>query len=142
MINGFLPLGKKFSLSIKAGGATIVGNSNLEKNVQVFQHAVIGGPESLRGYRWERFWGKTAYYNNNELRFITNLKSYILNAKAGMFVFFDNGRVWTSNDNSNTIHTSYGAGIILAPFNKIGFIVTYGISPEEKFVQLKINTKI
>ena len=142
MINGFLPLGKKFSLSIKAGGSTIVGNSNLQNNVQVFQHAVIGGPESLRGYRWERFWGKTAYYNNNELRFITNLKSYIMNAKAGLFVFFDNGRVWTSNDNSNTIHTSYGAGIILAPFNKIGFIVTYGISPEERFVQLKINTRL
>ena len=142
MINGFLPLGKKFSLSIKAGGSTIVGNSNLQNNVQVFQHAVIGGPESLRGYRWERFWGKTAYYNNNELRFITNLKSYIMNAKAGLLVFFDNGRVWTSNDNSNTIHTSYGAGIILAPFNKIALIATYGISPEEKFVQLKINTRL
>ena len=142
MINGFLPLGKKFSLSVKAGGSTIVGNSNLLDNVQVFQHAVIGGPESLRGYRWERFWGKSAFYNNNEFRFITNIKSYIMNAKAGLFVFFDDGRVWVPDENSNTIHTSYGAGVLLAPFGKMAFIVTYGISPEEKFVQLKINAPL
>jgi len=142
MANGFVPLGNKFSLSIKAGASTIVGNSNLLNNVQVIQYAVIGGPESLRGYRWERFWGKTAVYNNNELRFITNIKSYIMNAKVGLFAFFDNGRVWIPNESSNTIHTSYGGGVLLAPFNKIAFIVTYGVSPEEKIVQLKINTRL
>ncbi len=133
-------LGPKFSLAIKAGGSTIGGDEGLLANAQVYQHAVIGGPESLRGYRRERFWGKTSYYNNNEFRFITNLRSYLLNAKIGLLAFFDDGRVWIPNETSSTIHTSYGGGILLAPFNQICFTLTYGISDELRLFQFRINS--
>ena len=38
--------------------------------------------------------------------------------KAGIFAFFDDGRVWIPNENSQTLHTAYGAGIMFAPFYK------------------------
>jgi len=100
---------------------------------------VVGGPESLRGFKRERFWGKTSFYNNNELRYITNIKTHVLNAKAGLLVFFDDGRVWIPNEKSNTLHTAYGAGIMLAPFNKFCGTITYGISKESNLIQIKIN---
>lgn len=135
----FIPLGNKFSISCKAGG-TVVANSSANNTAQLYEHAVIGGPESLRGYRLERFWGKQSYYNNNELRFITNIRTFILNAKAGVLAFFDDGRVWYSPDNSKKIHTSYGGGVMLAPFQKISFTLTYGVSPEMRLVQFRLNT--
>jgi hypothetical protein len=135
----YIPLSNKFSLAVRGGVATVVGNSTVINSAQFFEHAVIGGPNSLRGVRRERFWGKTSFFNNNELRFITNLNTHVLNAKAGLLVFFDNGRVWMPKENSNTLHTAYGAGILLAPFGKVSGVITYGISKEARMIQVRIN---
>lgn len=135
----YIPLGNKFSFAVRGGAATIVGASAVLNSAQFYEHAIIGGPMNLRGFRRERFWGKTSFYNNNELRFITNLKTHVLNAKAGLLVFFDDGRVWMPHENSNTLHTAYGAGILLAPFNKVSGIITYGISKETRIIQVRIN---
>jgi hypothetical protein len=139
-LQSYIPLSKKFSLLVRLGGSTVVGDDEILSTAQAYQHAIIGGPENLRGYRFDRFWGKTAYYNNNEIRFITNLKTYLLNARIGVTGFFDNGRVWLPGEDSNQIHTSYGAGLLLAPFNFICFGLTYGITPESNLFQFRINT--
>jgi len=136
----YIPFSKKISFLFRLGGSGIVGNDAILNTAQAYQHAVIGGPENLRGYRFDRFWGKTAYYNNNEIRYITNLKTYILNARIGVTAFFDNGRVWMPGENSDQIHTSYGGGVLLAPFNFICFGLTYGVTPESKLFQFRINT--
>jgi outer membrane protein assembly factor BamA len=117
-----------------------VNNYFLYERNGSYEHAIIGGPETLRGYRMDRFWGKTAFYNNNELRFITNLRIYLLNAKAGLLAFFDDGRVWIPGEHSNDLHTSYGAGILLAPFRLLPFTITYGISDETRLFRFRINT--
>ena len=139
-VQTYLPLTGKFSLMIRVGGSTVVAGDAVLNSAQAFQHAVIGGPENLRGYRFDRFWGKTAYYNNNELRFITHIRTYLLNARLGITGFFDNGRVWMPGENSNRVHTSYGAGLLLAPFDFISLGLTYGITPESKLFQFRINT--
>lgn len=129
----YVPLISKFSLAIKAGGATVSGNP------MFYELPHIGGADDLRGYKRERFWGKTAFYNSNEIRFITNLRSYILNGKIGLVGFFDEGRVWMPNETSNIWHTDYGVGLLLAPFNKLLANVAYGISPHEGTqVQLRL----
>lgn len=139
-VQSYLPLAGRFSLAIKVGGEMIIGNSSVVNNAQFNQHAIIGGPVFIRGYRAERFWGKSSFYNQNDLRFITNIRSRLLNAKAGLLAFFDDGRVWLPGENSNTLHTSYGGGLIIAPFNKISATVTCGISKETKLLQFGINT--
>jgi hypothetical protein len=139
-LQAYLPLAGNFSLAVRGGFETIIGNSSIINNAQFNQHAVIGGPVNIRGFRAERFWGKTSFYNQNELRYITNIKTHLMNAKAGLLAFFDNGRVWLPGEKSKTLHTSYGGGILLAPFYKISLFATYGISNESKLLQVGVNT--
>jgi hypothetical protein len=134
----YFPLAEHLSLAVRLGGETIVNNDVLNTG-QAYEHAIIGGPRTLRGYRRERFWGKTAFYNSNELRFITPFRSYLMTGKIGVFAFFDQGRVWMPGERSNKMHTSWGPGIIIAPFNRYNISATYGISEEIRIVQIRLN---
>jgi len=134
----YIPLGNKFSLAVRTGASTIVGDSAIYNSAEFYEHSVIGAAE-LRGFKRERFWGKTSFFNNNELRFITNIRSHLLNAKAGLLVFYDDGRVWMPGEKNNTFHTGYGGGILLAPFNMAAITLTYGISEESKLFQIRVN---
>jgi hypothetical protein len=128
----YIPLFSKFSIAIRAAGGTVNGDP------MFYQLPHLGGANDLRGYRRERFWGKTAFSNSNELRFITNLRSYLMNGKIGLSVFYDEGRIWQPGEISETWHTDYGAGFYLAPFNAMLLNVAYGISKERKMVQVRI----
>jgi hypothetical protein len=134
----YVPLIEHISLAVRLGGETIVNNDVLNTG-QAYEHAIVGGPRTLRGFRRERFWGKTAFYNSNELRFITPFRSYLMTGKIGVFAFFDQGRVWMPGERSNKMHTSWGPGIIIAPFNRYNISATYGISEEIRIVQLRLN---
>jgi hypothetical protein len=138
-MQAYWPLSKKFSLAVRAGGGTITNRD--DSNIPImYQYSVIGGARNLRGYRRERFWGNTSFYNNNELRYITNLNTRLLNGKIGVIGFFDNGRVWMPGEDSRKLHTSFGGGLLLAPFNKACATITYGVSNEIGLVQIRINT--
>jgi hypothetical protein len=127
----YVPLGKSFSIAVRGGGGTVKGDAD-------FYHLnKIGGFVNLRGYERERFYGKTSFYNNNELRWITNTKNYFFNGKIGLLAFYDQGRVWQPLETSTKWHTGYGGGLILVPFNRIALTGTYCISEEDKIVQLK-----
>ncbi len=127
----YIPLGKYFSIASRAGGATLTGDAD-------FYHLnKLGGYINLRGYDRERFSGKTIFYNNNELRWVTNTKNYFFNGEIGLLAFYDDGRVWQPLERSNKWHTGYGGGLILIPFNKLVLTGTYCISEEAKFLQLK-----
>jgi hypothetical protein len=134
----YFPLVEHVSLAVRVGGETIVNNDVLNSG-QAYEHAIVGGPRTIRGYRRERFWGKTSFYNNNELRYITNFRSYLMNGKIGFFAFFDQGRVWMPGERSNKMHISYGPGIMLVPFYKYNLSATYGITEEIRLVQLRLN---
>ena len=132
----FVPLSSHFSMILLGGAQTITGKP------EFYQYASIGGGQTFRGFRWGRFNGKSAYYNNNTLRYMMDVKRHLYRGKFGFLTFFDNGRVWYPGETSNTIHTGYGGGILLAPFNKIYAEVTYGISDEEKLVQFRLFVPI
>jgi hypothetical protein len=128
----FVPLVSKFSLAVRVGSESITGNP------EFYQYNFVGGGQTIRGYRRERFWGNTTFYNSNTLRFINDVHSYLFNGKLGVVAFFDNGRVWMPSQKSNTLHTGYGAGILIAPFNKIAADITYSISEESRMIQLRV----
>ena len=138
-MQAWFPLTKHLSLAIRAGGATIV-NDDVLKNGRYYQHAIIGGPKTLRAYRRERFWGQTAFYNSNELRFITPFRTYLMNGRIGLVGFFDQGRVWMPGEESNKMHISYGPGFIISPYNKFSVTCTYGISEEIQLFQIRFDT--
>ncbi len=113
MFNFYLPILKNLVLSVRSGGATLSGRP------EFYQLNSLAGSDNLRGFRRDRFWGKTILYNANELQWLFNFRSRIVNGKAGLFGLYDGGRVWHSGENSDTWHTAYGGGIMIAPFNKL-----------------------
>lgn len=128
----YIPLISKFSLAVRGSAATVSGTPYF------YELPRIGGADDLRGYRRERFYGKTAFTNSNELRYITDLRSYLMNGKIGLSVFYDQGRVWQPGESSGTWHADYGAGLLLAPFNMVLTNIAYGISKESRQVKLRV----
>lgn len=90
------------------------GHFNIGNGYEFYQGASIGGIDGLRGFRNQRFTGKTAYYQNTDLRFsLRKMRTRILPTSLGVFVGYDYGRVWFPNISSNRWHTSYGGGFFL-----------------------------
>ena len=129
----FIPLLPRISLLVRTGGSTISGTP------EFYQYPNIGQTYNLRSFRRERFSGKSTFYNNTELRYIKPVRSHLFNGKAGLLAFMDNGRVWMPGESSNKMHTSYGGGIMIAPFNLVSAAVTYGVSDEIKMLQIRVG---
>ncbi|MGH2648820.1 MAG: BamA/TamA family outer membrane protein, partial [Ginsengibacter sp.] len=132
----YIPLFYKFSLAVSGAVETVDGSP------EFYQYPSIGGGQDLRGFQRQRFYGKTAFYNSNEFRFISKVRSYIFNGKAGLLAFVDDGRVWMPMEKSNTVHVGYGGGIILDPFNALFVDITYGFSNEDQLLQFRLNIKL
>lgn len=129
----YIPVAPNVSFAVRAGGATITGKP------EFYQLNRLGGNENLRGHLRERFYGKTTFFNNNELRWLINVRSYFMNGTIGFLGFVDNGRVWHPGEKSDKWHTGYGPGIVIAPFNKIWLNATYGISSDDTVFHLQVG---
>jgi hypothetical protein len=130
-LGGFIiPLGA-FSLSSKIGAAKLWGEP------EFYQLNKIGSGNTLRGYLRYRLYGNSAVYNQNELQWTFDVKSFLFNGKAGLIGLFDNGRVWIPGEVSDKWYTAVGGGIMIAPFNKISVAVTYAVSKEDSRLSLR-----
>lgn len=91
---------------------------NFGENFDFFQAQRIGGgiTSNLRGYRSDRFFGQTSYWQNLDMR-AKLFSSYnrTLPFTFGIFTGFDYGRVWSDNDTSDDWHYNYGGGLYIAP---------------------------
>ncbi|HVG16556.1 MAG TPA: BamA/TamA family outer membrane protein [Chitinophagaceae bacterium] len=135
-VNVYVPLLKSLVLAIRAGGATLTGEP------EFYQYNSFGGSNSSRGFRRDRFWGKSVLYNTNELQWLFNVRSHFFNGKFGLLGLYDRGRVWMPGENSDTWHTSYGGGFFVAPFDRIMVTVTYAKSREFSLLQFRIKTPL
>ena len=129
----YIPLGKTFSFASRNGAATLDGNP------EFYQYNWLGGGQNLRGFRRQRFYGKSIFYNNNELRWISNVKGYVFTGKIGLIGFLDDGRVWMPNEVSDKWHVGYGGGLLLSPFSKIAITVYYGVSEDDRLFHLRLG---
>lgn len=109
-------------------GATMADGMQFE----FFQAQTLGSNDNLRGYRRERFAGKTSFFNQTELRWKwANLKTYLFPASMGMFAFVDVGRVWVDNDNVSKMATGYGGGLWFSPLNRLVINASVAVSSED-----------
>jgi hypothetical protein len=129
----YVPLSKSFVYYLKAGGATVTGTP------EFYQLNVIGGGQTLRGYRRFRFYGKTSFFGQNEIQWIRPVRSNLFNGKAGLLALVDVGRVWQPGEDSKTLHMGVGGGFILAPFSKISVAATFARSREDVTVNFRIG---
>ena len=113
--------------------ASNFGASHSFGDYQFYQGQTLGFKENLRGYRIQRFTGRTRAYNNTELRwYMGNVNLYLFKGPFGILGFNDVGRVWADDEKSANWHNGYGGGIWLAPFNKLVLTACLSYSSEEK----------
>ena len=132
----YVPLSKHFVGRVRTGASTVTGQP------EFYQMTPMGGVWTMRGIRRDRYWGNTSFYSSQEMQYLTDMKSSIFNGKVGLLAFYDFGRVWLNGEKSNQWHNGYGAGFILAPFNKFAVAVTYGVSQQDRLLQLRFNRRI
>nr|WP_298793467.1 metallophosphoesterase [uncultured Allomuricauda sp.] len=90
------------------------GHLNIGDDFEFYQGASIGANNGLRGFRFERFTGKSAFYQNTDLRLsFRNRQTGLLPVTPGIYGGFDYGRVWFPGDDSDKWHNSYGGGFFL-----------------------------
>ena len=118
--------------AIKIGAATNIGD------YKFFQANSLGANTNLRGFRNNRFSGRSYLYQNTEVRFkVSHFRNYIFTGDLGLFGFFDSGRVYSNQPESRKWHKGYGPGIYLNLYNKLLISSGYGFSTEGKYLTLK-----
>lgn len=107
----------------------------------LFYHAQsIGGNNGLRGYRNQRFTGKTTFYQSTDIKW--RIKEYITAVTPitiGVFGGFDYGRVWMPNEDSNTWHNSFGGGFWIGSLNAFSVNAGYFVSDEDAIIQIGVG---
>ncbi len=90
------------------------GHFNLSDDFEFYQAASIGANDGLRGFRFQRFNGKTSFFQNTDLRYsLRKRKAGFIPVTPGIYAGFDYGRVWLPDEDSDTWHNSYGGGFFV-----------------------------
>jgi hypothetical protein len=113
--------------------ATSFGASHITGKYELEQAQYLGFKQNLRGFRIDRFGGRSRVYNNSEIRFISNNANLgLFRGAVGLLLFNDAGRVWADNETSTQWHDGYGWGILVAPLNRLLVTASMMYSNEEK----------
>lgn len=128
----------RLTFANRIGGGTTLGKSGFE-----FFHAqYLGSDDNLRGFRKERFAGKTKFYNQAELRLrLANFTTYLFPGALGIMAFVDAGRVWVKNDPNKKLLTGYGGGFWVSPLRRLMITFSYAISSEDKIPLVGLGWK-
>jgi hypothetical protein len=130
---GYLTLYTDFISKKHVVLATSFGASHITGNFALEQAQYLGFKQNLRGFRIDRFAGRSRAYNNSEVRInMGDANLGLFRGAFGFLAFNDVGRVWADNEKSNTWHDGYGGGIWLAPFNRFLLTASTTYSKEEK----------
>lgn len=126
--------------AIRLGGATNIGDysffqaNSLGNNISL---PILGQGTVLRGYRNNRFTGRSYLYQNSELRFkLFDFRNYIFTGDIGLTGFFDAGKVYSDVPESGKWHTGYGPGMWVNLFRRFIVSGSYGFSKEGHYLSL------
>jgi Calcineurin-like phosphoesterase len=112
------------------------------EHYEYFQALDLGENNYLRGFRKNRFTGKSVMYQSTELRFkLFESKSYIVPGDVGLLAFNDVGRVWVKDVTSHKWHDAYGGGFFYSPYNFAIVSATVAFSNEDNLFNFSIGTK-
>jgi hypothetical protein len=137
-VYGSMSIPAKVVAVLKLGGGHI-----FQKDFEYFQALNLGQNNFLRGFRKNRFSGRSLAYGSLEMRVrLFGSKSYLFPGDIGIIGFGDLGRVWMPNEDSKQWHLSYGTGLYYTPFNLVIVSATIALSKEEKLLNFSIGTKI
>lgn len=123
---------------IKIGGGHIFND-----NFEYFQSLGLGANNFLRGFRKNRFSGKSLAYGSVEVRYkLFDVRSPILPGSFGIVAFDDIGRVWMPGESSRKWHNTFGGGVFYLPLDLISISATVGVSEEETLFNFTVGTRL
>jgi hypothetical protein len=105
------------------------GHFNFDDEFEFYQAATIGANNGLRGYRNERFSGRSSFIQSTDLRYNLNrVKTSIVPIEYGIYGGFDYGRIWVDEEfvadvsfNKDRLNTSIGGGAFLNIVDLLSF---------------------
>jgi hypothetical protein len=114
------PMPLRPTLALRVGGQRVGGRYPFH------EAAFLGGADTVRGLRSERYAGDRSAYGNAELRlaFLDGRDSFV--SGIGVFALADGGRVWLTGETSDRWHRAFGGGVwmaVLKPENVWSFAV-------------------
>lgn len=123
-IHSILPI----IIGVRGGGALSSGD------IPFYKLNNLGQNNYLRGYRKNRFAGRSMVFFNSDLKIqILDIATPVVPVKFGIRGFYDFGRVYIEGENSDKIHAGYGGGIYLIPLEKsYSLALNIAFSEEEK----------
>jgi hypothetical protein len=122
--------------------ANRIGAGHSFGNFAFYQAQYLGSDDNLRGYRKYRFAGRSKIFNNSELRVrLANFRTYLFPGSMGILVFFDAGRIYDSNYDSNRWLTGYGGGVWFSPLKRAVLSISYAASKEDKLPLIGLGWK-
>jgi len=90
----------------------IKGHVTIGDDFEFYQGASIGASDGLRGYRNQRFTGKSSFYQTTDVRLnLRKIKTGLLPLNIGIYGGVDYGRVWVESQDSDTWNSSIGGGV-------------------------------
>lgn len=134
--HGFMDVGLNFSFPMDRNENFVWASDFKYKtrfgNQFDFYHAAhLGGNSELRGFRPERFTGKTAFVHRSDIRWnIGAIQEGLVPMNYGAYVGFDYGRVWNPEEQSDKWHNSYGAGMWLNAIESMTIQASYFMSED------------
>ncbi len=127
----------RLTFANRIGAGTTLGDG-----FEFFHAQYLGSDDNLRGFRKERFAGKTKFYNQAELRLrLANFKTYLFPGALGIMAFLDAGRVWVENDPNKKFLSGYGGGFWFSPLRRLLITFSYAISSEDKIPLVGLSWK-
>lgn len=96
------------TLAVRAGGKRVFGRYPFQ------EAAFLGGAESLRGLRPQRYAGDASAFGSAELRLRFGRVKLLLPSDIGIFGLADAGRVFSKGESSERWHHGVGGGIFVA----------------------------
>ena len=118
----YQPLGNKENLVL----ASSIGYESISGDFDFFKAPTIGGITNLRGFRNERFRGRSVFQHSTDLRLkLVKTVNNVLPFSLGIHAGFDYGRVFDdTTPNSGGLHYSYGGGFYLDPVDLV--VISFG----------------
>lgn len=143
-VNSDMTVYASMSMPAKTVAVLRLGGGHIfNHDFEFFQAEDIGANNFLRGFRKNRFSGRSLAYGSLELRQkLFQSKWYVIPGDFGLVLFNDLGRVWHPNDEPNNVwHYAYGGGFYYVPYNMVIVSATIGFSKEEQLFNFSIGTK-
>lgn len=131
----YFPIVKSTTFVLNASGTHVFNKFEYFHSASLGSLNFIKSNDIVRGYRRDRFNGRSSLGINNELRIkLANLRTSLVPVEFGINGFVDVGRVWLDGETSRKWHSSVGGGVWFNPMDLVAINLYYTHTPEENVI--------